>query len=182
MWWNKKFNKWINLCLENPLKTWFEAREYFKIPKCTINFFINPIHNCPYINLNRIAKILDITSCDIMWKDKYNSPRHERSPYIWVCFFKKFGFSLNWHTYYRDEFNMKQIGDIYYWEYLLDYLYYRKSLKSYSVWTGLSLIYKVIDKYTDEENEDTYNPITTVIPVVSMSLNKKGIEKLKTLI
>ena len=182
MWWNKKFNKWINLCLENPLKTWFKAKKYFKRPRCKIHFFINPTYNCPYMNLGNIAKILDIMSCDITWKDKYNSPRHEVSPYIWICFFKKFGFSINWHIYYKDEFNMKQIGDMYYWEYLLDYLYYKKSLKSYSVWTSLSLLYKEIDKYADEENEDTYKPITTAIPVVSMSLNKKGIEELKNLI
>lgn len=176
------YNKWVSIFIENPLKTWWKARKYFKRPKCKINFFVDPIYNCPYMSLNNISKILDIEVCDIMWKDKYNSPRHERNPYIWVCFFKKFGFSLNWYIYYRDEFGMKQEGDMYYWEYLLDYLYYRKSLKSYSVWTSLSLLYKEIDEYADEEKEDTYKPITTVIPIVSMSLNKEGIEKLKTLI
>lgn len=175
-------NKWVSIFIENPLKTWWKARRYFKRPKCKISFFTNPIYNCPYINLSNIANIIDIMSCDVMWKDKYNSPRHEVSPYIYVCLFKRFGFSLNWHIYYRDEFDKKQVGDTYYWEYLLDYLYYRKSLKEYSVWTSLSLLYKEIDSYASEGKEETYNPITTVIPVVSMSLNKEGIEELKTLI
>lgn len=179
MWWNKKFNKWINICIENPLKTWKQAKKYFKKPKCSIYFFHNPIYNCPFMNLNRIAKIIDIMASDVMWKDKYNSSRHERSPYIWVCLFRKFGFSINWHVYYYDEFNTKRSGDMYYWEYLLDYLYYRKSLKCYSVWTGTSKLYKQISEYG--EKEDTYKPIEYVIPVVKMSLNKKGIEKLKTL-
>lgn len=182
MLWNKHFNKWINICIENPLKTWSKAKKYFKKPSFKIKFFSDPTFNCPYMSLNRIANLIDISAFDVMWKDKYDTPRHEISPYIWVCFFKKFGFSINWHIYYYDEFNMKQNGDMFYWEYLLDYLYYKKSLKSYPVWTSLSLLYKEIDKYADEENEDTYKSITTVIPVVSMSLNKKGIEELKNLI
>ncbi len=180
MWWNNHFNKWINICIENPLKTWWKARKYFKRPKALIHFFSNPIYNCPYASLKNIANIVDIDICDVRWKDKYNSPRHECSPYIWVCFFKRFGFSVNWHIWYYDEFNTKCNGDMYYWEYLLDYLYYKKSLKkSYSVWTTISKIYKEITDYGDNPNEDVYEPSTIVIPIVAMSLNKNGINKFK---
>lgn len=176
MWWNKKFDRWISICIENPLKTWKLAKKYFKKPKIKIHFFTNPIYDCPYMSLNSIAKIIDIEAFDVCWKDKYDSPRHERSPYIWVCFFKKFGFSISWHIYYQDEFDIKQDGDAFYWEFLLDYLYYKKSLKNYPVWTSSSLLYKY------EDDNDVYTPITFVIPVVSMSLNKTGIKELKKLI
>lgn len=178
MWWNKHFNKWVNICIENPLKTWKQAKEYFVKPKSKIHFFKNPIYNCPYMNLKRIARIIDIYSSDVMWKEKYCTPRHERSPFVWVCFFRKFGFSINWNVYYRDEFNQIQKGDVYYWEYLLDYLYFNKSLTAISTWIGISMLYSKTD-YGDTEEKDVKIPLDTVIPVIAISLNKKGIEKLK---
>lgn len=178
MWWNKQFNKWINICIEDPLKTWKQAKKYFIKPKCKIYFFSNPIYNCPYMNLNSIAKIIDIMASDVMWKEKYNSSRYERSPYIWVCFFKRFGFSINWHIYYKDEFNQIQNGDSYYWEYLLDYLYFDRILSNAPTWITASLLYSKTE-YGNTREEDIKIPIDEVIPVVSFSLNKRGIEKLK---
>lgn len=181
MWWNKKFNKWVSICIENPLKTWHAARKYFKRPKCVIHFFSNPIYNCPYANLKHIAKILDIMSSDVMWKEKYGTSRHERSPYIWVCFFQTFGFSLNWHIYYEDEFGKKTNGDSYYWEYLIDSMHLGYSLKEFPLWIYTSKLYKKCVDYGDEEDKDTYKAMEMVIPIVSMSLNEKGVEKLKSL-
>lgn len=177
MWWNKHFNKWIDICIEDPLKTWKRVKTYFKKPKLFLHFFTNPIYCCPYASLNSIAKILDIRSFDVGWKDKYDTPRHERNPYIWVCFFKRFGFNIIWHISYKDEFGNPQDGDMYYWEYLLNYLYYEKTLKGYSTWIQTSKLYKVVEDYGEED--DTYKALEIPIPVVSMSLTKEGINKLK---
>lgn len=174
MWWNDKFNKWISICIENPLKTWKEAKKYFKKPKASIHFFSHPMHNCPYATFKYIAKIVDLKASDIMWKDKYNTPRHEISPYIWICFFKRFGFSINWNISYYDEFGEKQCGDTYYWEYLLDYLYYEKRLTHYPCWVSDSKLYKY-------SSEGKTKSVEEAIPVVAMSLNKKGIKILKSI-
>lgn len=180
MWWNKKFTDWISICVEDPLKTWRKAKKFFRKPQWEINFFSNSIYNCPFTDVNYTAKILDIEFRDVGWKDKYDSPRHETDPYIWICFFKKFGLSISWHVYYRDEFNDRKDGSCFYWEYLLDYLYYNKTLKAYSVWTSDSKIYPLLVNYGDKE--DTYEPAKNVIPVVAMSLNKEGVKELKKLI
>lgn len=139
MWWNKRFNKYIDICVEKPLKTWKQVEKIFVKPKLYVHFFSNPVFNCPLANITHIAKILDIKAFDVGWKDKYNSPCHESSPYIWVCFFKRFGFSLNWHVcFYNSAMKSKDNGDIYYWEYLLDYLYYSKDINKVSNWTYAS--------------------------------------------
>lgn len=164
----------MRINFKNPLKTWWKMRMWFKRPKISINFFSNPIHNCPYAWLKNISSILDIQASDIMGKDKYDSPRHELNPFIWVCFFKRFGFSINFNIWYRNEFGERQNGSMYYWEYLLNVLEYHKSLdKGYSNWEGKSELYS--HKRTDTGFERAnYN-----IPVVAMSLNKRGIKQLK---
>lgn len=164
MWWNKHFNKWIDICIENPLKTWKKVKQYFKKPKLSINFFSHPMYNCPFASFKNIAKILEIRASDVGWKEKYDSPRHERPPYIWVCLFKRFGFSFNWHIWYQDEYGKTHSGDDFYWEYLLDYLYFNKNLNHYDIWV---------------QNSELYKEYKYIIPVVAMSLNENGIKKLK---
>jgi hypothetical protein len=172
------FDRWgISLCIEDPLKTWRKVKKLFKKPHFKIHFFSNPIYNCPHMNLNTIAKIIDIESSDVGWKEKYGSSRHERSPYIWVCLFKRIGFSVNWHVYYRDEFDKEQDGDMFYWEYLLNYLYFNKSLKDIPVWTSRSKLYKQL-----EDDSDKYESLLLPVPIVAMSLNKDGIKELKILV
>lgn len=141
-------NKYFKFFIENPLKTWWDARKYFKRPKMSLHFFSSPTYNCPYASYKWIGKILDITSCDVIWKDKYNSPRHERSPYIWVCFFHTFGFSINFRAS-NDYFK-----EMCYWEYLLSYLHYHNDLNKWEKWSNC---------YNDE-----------VVDTPSYSLNKKG--------
>lgn len=104
------------------------------MPKPRLHLFKNIIYNCPYASYNRVGKIIDIWSSDVMWKDKYDSPRHERDPFIWICFFKTFGFSINFKINYVDEEGKICDGGMYYWEYLLDFLYYRKDLTKWDKW------------------------------------------------
>lgn len=180
MWWNKHLKEWVSICIEDPLKTWKKAKMYFKKPKCKIHFFSNPVFNCPYMDLQRIAKILDISSSDVGWKEKYNSSRHEYNPYIWICLFRKFGFSIHWNVSYYDEFGNTTDGNSYYWEYLLDYLYFRRSLKDCPTWTTRSNLYK--EASWDSKDAMKLDYLDCVVPVVAMSLNKRGIEKLKSLV
>lgn len=174
-WYNKKLEKWFNFYLENPFKTWWKARKYFKRPKISINFFTHPMYNCPYASFKYIGKILDIKSCDVSYKRKYESICFEAAPYIWLCFFKRFGFSINLHTYFRDEFGDIQFLDIYYWEYLLNYLVDKKRLSTaYNVCYGTSRVYLLPDY-----EKDKYQAMNIPIPVVAGSLTKKGIKQLK---
>lgn len=130
--------KLFNLYIENPLKTWWKVRKLFKFPNISIKFFYNPRFNCPYISLKSIGKLLDIWSSDVVWKDKYNTPYYEESPFVWFCLLGKFGFSIDFHIYYKDKSGKLACGDIYYWEYILDYLYYNKDLnKSCNNWVSL---------------------------------------------
>lgn len=179
----RNWNSWFNWFIENPLKTWNEAKKYFKRPK--ISFHIHKVTKCsgyPYASYCWIGKILDIYSHDVFWKDKWCSPRHEQNPLIWICLFRKIAFSIRFNIYYNNEFGEKQSGDIMYWEYLLEWLYYKKkkTLRCYSIWTGDSQLYRE-RKYGNKEDgsEDTFKPYRYVIPTVAISLNKEGIEELK---
>lgn len=61
-----------------------------------------------------IPHFIHIVSRDVMWKDKYDTPRFENVPYIWIHIFI-FNFIYYWGiTNYDDE----------YWEQALWYLYY----------------------------------------------------------
>lgn len=166
---NKKFERWINLFIENPLKSWWKGRKYFKFPTISIRFISNHKKYCPYISYDRIGKILDIRSCDVAFKYKYDEICYELYPYIWFCLFRRFGLYIEFHMYYHDEFNKKVCLDDMYWEFLLNCVYEKKPLsKAYSTWFNTSFLYK--------ENN---NFINIPIPVVSKSLNKQGIEKIR---
>jgi hypothetical protein len=165
-------DKYFSIWIENPLHTWWKARKYFKFPKATFHLFFNPIHNCPYASLNHIGKILSISINDVMWKDKWNSPRFERNPHIWFCFFKKFGFSINFHVEYIDELGLRKDGSDYYWEYLLNFLNYSKDITDVDNWNSTSKIYK-------EYKDDKIVYSTYPVPITTFSLTKKGFEKLR---
>jgi len=156
----------FNICIYNPLKTWWKARKYFKMPKPEVHFFKDIHNNCPFARYDYAGKILTIYSMDIMWKDKWNSPRHEGSPYIYVCFFRKFGFSINFHIYYYEETGKLRNGDMEYWEYLLDYLYYRKNINAIDAWSYDSKVYKTNNK-----------PVRMILQTPLFSLNKKGLKE-----
>ena len=181
---NYKHGKWFNFYIENPLRTWNLAKKYFKRPK--ISFKIHRVKKCygyPYASYNWLSKILDINIHDVEWKDKYDSPRYEKSPLIYICLFRLVAISIQFHIYYFDEFGEKCNGDMEYWEYLLDYLYYSKSLKLNSWWVNQSKIFTKIDKIGNAEDgsEDIVKPINLVIMTHLFSLNKKGLKEFKKL-
>lgn len=194
-------NKYFSVFIENPLKTWWKAKKYFKFPKIHFHkvgkLFHKKVHTefgdyvddgiswCPYACLDNMGNILSIFSCDVLWKDKWDTPRHERSPIIWVCFFKRIGFAITFNVHYLDEFGKIQNGDMYYWEFLLNYVYYvhdlKKALLASGAWTMNSKLWRYVSKYGSEENgtTDEYKPYLLVIPTQLFSLNKNGLKLLQ---
>ena len=101
--------------MENPLRTWWKVRKWFKFPKPSIYF--GPIIlglPCGFPN-----KWIELHSYDVTWKDKYDSPRFEFTPQINLELFKKYQLLLTFQTNNNDV----------YWETILDIIYYNKSLK-----------------------------------------------------
>lgn len=181
-WGDKWYKNLVSFSIENPFKTWWKARKYFKAPKLSLKFSSHKYH-FPYASKYWQGKILDINIHDIYWKNKWNSPRHERNPLIYICLFSRFSVWIYPTITYYNEFGEKENGDMYYWEYLLNYLYYskNKSLRRYSAWTSDSKLYrtKVSCDEVEDSSEDKLEPMRCVVPCVAMSLNKRGIKKLK---
>lgn len=178
-------DKWyynlIACSIENPLKTWWKARKYFKFPKIRIATSTSK-WSFPYASKWWQGKLLDINIHDVYWKDKYDSPRHERNPLIYICLFSKYSLWIQFTMTYKNEFGEDTDGSMYYWEYLLEWLYYqdKKTLQCYSSWISESELYKQT-KWGDAEDgsEDITTPYKYIIPCVAMSLNKRGIKELK---
>ena len=167
-------SKLISVYFKNPLKTWWKARKYFKCPKPKISFFCHK---------QRVAKLLDINVHDVFWKDKWDSPSYEVSPIIYLCLFNRIGFIISFQITGIDEFGEKINCDMPYWEYLLDYLYYSKSLKMTSWWTYTSRVATVLAEVGNEEDDgdDVIKPLTLPIMTHLFSLNKRGLKEFKKL-
>lgn len=142
-----------------PLKLWRKkGKKYFKKPKLQIRFFYGK-------NKSIKGKILDIYCNDILWKDKFNSPRYEESPYFTLYFFRRIGIELTWKIIYIDqECKLKDVSSEY-WEYLLNYIYYDRPLNDFDVWLTRSQIYQG-NIYT---------------PTPQISLNKRGQKEFRNL-
>jgi hypothetical protein len=172
-------NKLIHISLTDPLRTWKKAKKYFKKPSLSFHFFTNPIYDCPFANLRNMSKILEVWSSDVWWKDKYDSPRFEGNPFIYVCFFKSIGFSICFNVIYIDELGRNKDCSMLYWEYLLDFVYYNRPLSDISTWTFQSRIHKeYIQGKAEDGSEDSYVPMQLAIPTQLFALNKQGLKKL----
>lgn len=104
-------NKYISIDIQNPFKTWWKVRKYFKFPELYISS----------TNKYYSEYWFYIQTFDILWKDKWNSPRQEINPRITISIFKKFALNIS------IEGNIKYSWI--YWETILDYLYYTNDLK-----------------------------------------------------
>lgn len=180
-WKEKWYDNLISFSIENPLKTWWKARKYFKFPDVRI-VLTNNIHAYPYASSKWRGTLLDVDIHDVYWKDKYNSPRHERNPLIYICLFSKWSLWITFHKTFINEFGDKTDESIHYWEYMLDYLYYSKTLKLNTFWTTDSKVAKIIDVGDSEDgSDDKIKPMTIYIPDQLISLNKKGLKVFKQL-
>lgn len=191
----------FNIYIRNPLRTWWKARKYFKMPKISFhkvgkwfpkvvqskfgNYVDNNLDFCPYACYNNIGKILTVYSSDVLWKDKWDSPRHERNPIIWVCLFKRIGFCITFHITYSSELGENADGSSFYWEFLLTHLYYKHNLKQALLasdgWTFESKLWRRVSHHGSSEDgsEDQYEPYQLIIPTQLFSLNKRGFKELQ---
>lgn len=188
---NEYKTPYFNVSYKNPLKTWLKARKYFKMPSIKIHFrfYWKYMYDFPYASYRYLGKILDINAHDIWWKDKYDTPRHERNPIIFISLFRHLAIWVTFRTYYINELGEREDGDMYYWEYMLYYLYYNDDnkgnllppLRRSGAWTSNSKIWRFIKKYgTDEDgSKDEYEPMKKVVPTQLISLNKNGLKKLR---
>lgn len=172
----KWYSNLIAFTINNPLKTWWKARKYFKFPHVFIGIYCNSCLH-PYATNKWRGKILDVNIQDVMWKDKCDTPRHERNPFIYICLFSRLSLLITFPMRYKNEFDEWEDCSDDYWEYMLDYLYYSHNLKDFSFGVMSSKIYKKIDF-----SRDTVVPYDFIIPVVASSLNKRGIKELKSII
>lgn len=145
-------NKYFDLYWENPLKTYNKIKKYFK-----------PLKSVIHVDWYKssCAKILEINSFDVLWKDKYDSPRHERNPIITISIFNHLHIRINFTK--QDE----SLDDMVYWEAALNWLYYKLSL-SEAVDESLGWSH-----YNEETKE--YEPIKFELlrePWQSMYINK----------
>ena len=105
---------WISISIRNPFKTMKQLKGIF-IPLKRYFLFGKNI-SYPFVYCPQLPKILLIRSCDVMWKDKWDTPRFEGPPYIWIYIFR-FNFIWYWSSNDDDQ----------YWEQALWYLYYYKN-------------------------------------------------------
>ena len=112
------FRKWIYIDIRNPFKTMKELKGVFKPLKCYFKWNTKddwfPILWCSN------PAYIHIMSLDVGWKDKFDTPRYEYPPAIWIHIFK-----LNMIWYWKLP-NEKYMDD--YWEQALWYLYYYKNI------------------------------------------------------
>lgn len=109
-----KFKDWINLYLTDPLKTYKKAKKVFKPLYLYFRYGKNINPEGWYAN----PSFIQIVFKDVSWKDKYNTPRFESSPCIWIHIYK-YDFIWYWDLL---EYQFMERDD--YWEQLLWYLYY----------------------------------------------------------
>jgi hypothetical protein len=116
------FRKWIYLSISNPKKTINKLKGIFKPLKCYFKFDVNKWTPYPVLWVSKPAYI-HIMFHDVTWKDKFDTPRYEVPPYIWIHLFK-WNFLWYWNLPDTIEYNLKSdyIDD--YWEQALWYLYY----------------------------------------------------------
>lgn len=105
--------KYFDIYCENPLKTYNKIKEYF-LP-------IKPKFQWSFGKLQK-AKILEINSFDLTWKSKWNEPRHEYNPRVFISLFNYI------HLYIEWTLDKNSMDDMVYWEAALWWMYFGKSL------------------------------------------------------
>lgn len=112
--------KWIYLNIENPFKTMNKLKGIFIPLKLRFKIGLYKNHYHPFIWCPKPYPI-QIISRDVMWKDKYDSPRYETPPFVWIYLF---GFEVYWYW----NLHYIQHDDMDYWEQALWYLYYTNTI------------------------------------------------------
>ena len=101
-------NRFVYISIENPKKEMNKLKGVFKPLNCYFKF--SKKDHYPVLWCSKV-KLIHIISRDVMWKDKYDSPRYECSPYIWIHLF---GFNFIWYWDLPENLDHFYIED--YWE------------------------------------------------------------------
>ena len=123
-------NKYFDFYWENPLKTYNLVKKYFRDIKPKFQWKFGK---------RRKAKILELNAFDLTWKDKWNSPRHEYNPRIFFSLFNYIHLYVEWTL-------GDSMEDMVYWEAILDWMYYGKSLQE-ACTNGWCQYNKELDEY-----------------------------------
>ena len=111
-------SKYIYIHLVNPLKTYKKIKDKFISLKW---FFKCGKFRYPPVTWCSKPALIQIISSDVGWKDKYDTPRYEWNPYIWIHLF---GFNMIWYLDFP--YNNYRVDQ--YWEQALWYLYYYNNI------------------------------------------------------
>lgn len=144
-----------------PFRTWWKARKYFKRPKFKF-YFGKTCKNNGWIESEKFGKFQDfqqkgfwpfasteylkwttskwfpinVFSQDIVWKDKYDSPRFERPGYFIIFFGRSYhnswqiGFSVKAPEFWCNSNSTRCDSPDNYWESMLWYLFYNDQYES----------------------------------------------------
>jgi hypothetical protein len=107
---------WVYINLINPFKTMKKIKGVFKPLKCYFKIGKIPTRWCSN------PSYITIVSKDVEWKDKWDSPRYENYPFIWIHIF-----NINLLWYWELPLHLNKDIDQY-WEQALWYLYYYTTL------------------------------------------------------
>lgn len=108
------YGKFLTISTLNPFKDLKKIKKVFKYPK--LKFYLRWKDRHP-LELYPNPKPITIYSRGIFWKDKYNTPRYEDMPTIWIHLF---GLDLIWC--WRAPVPNNELDD--YWEQVLWFIYY----------------------------------------------------------
>lgn len=113
---------YIYINISNPKKTMNKIKGVFKPLKLYFRFTVNKRGPYPVLWVYEPSYI-QIMFEDVGWKDKYDTPRFEHHPYVWIHIYK---LNFVWYWDFSKSFglaNPKEYIDEY-WEQALWYLYY----------------------------------------------------------
>ena len=111
------WKNYFYLSITNPKKSLNKIKGVFKSLKLYFRFTKESYAPYPVLWVSK-PSFIHIVSTDVGWKDKYDTPRFECSPYVWIHIFK-----WNWVWYWSLPLHQKHREDEY-WEQVLWYLYY----------------------------------------------------------
>ena len=110
------YNKYIAINITHPFRTLIKAKKLFKVPK--LKFYFGKIKHFP-VYYFRVGTLFSLGAIDVQWKDKYDTPRHEQNPIIYITFFNVgILFEFTWGNCYND---------LDYWEQVIYTIYYCNS-------------------------------------------------------
>jgi len=125
-WFYLNWKKYLYIDISNPKRTMNELKGVFKPLKLYFKFVKDEYAPYPILWVSKPA-FVQIMFHDVGWKDKYDTPRFEYHPYIWIHIYK-WNFVWYWDLPDTIGYNPKtdHIDD--YWEQALWYLYYTNTI------------------------------------------------------